>query len=194
MRITLAWIVLAAIASAANGQEQIQFTTERWLDRSTGFAVDFEMRNSPKSQLLFRGQDSGSGSAGEGGGDLSAQATNPTSDLTVLQVQNTFVPNTYGASGYANILGLQAVKPFKTGCDFFPIWVTRTTLPVVTTADPDGAIPIGPPNDTESSVPLSNQAGLGDLVFISIFNHPTSWGSWGIGPGFVAPTATRFEL
>ena len=36
--------------------------------------------------------------------------------------------------------------------------------------------------------------GLGDLVFISIFNHPTDWGSWGIGPGFVAPTATRAEL
>jgi hypothetical protein len=40
-------------------------------------------------EFVIRAQDSG-GSGG--GGDLSSQATNPTSNLTVYQVQNTFVP------------------------------------------------------------------------------------------------------
>jgi len=141
----------------------------------------------------------GSGSAGEsggssGGGASAADATNPTAAIKVFQVQNSFVPNTYEASGYSNVFSLQAVLPFKTRSEFFPTWITRTTLPVISTADPDGSIPIGPGNDTDFDIPLFSQAGLGDLVFISLFNHPTDWGSWGIGPGFVAPSATRAEL
>jgi hypothetical protein len=143
------------------------------------------------TRFVIRGQD---GASDGGGGDLAGDATNPTSNLTQYQVQNTFVPSTYEASGFAHTLGLQMVKPFETGGCFFPTWITRTTLPVVTTADPDGAIPVGPPNGSDFLVPLDNQSGLSDLVFISILNHPTEWGSWGIGPGFVAPTATRREL
>jgi hypothetical protein len=142
--------------------------------------------------MIVRGQDPGG--QGGGGGDLAGDATNPTSSLTQYQVQNTFIPRTYDAHGFAHTLSLQMVKPFETGHCFFPTWITRTTLPVVTTADPDGAVPIGPPNDSDFLMPLDNQAGLSDLVFISILNHPTDWGSWGIGPGFVAPTATRREL
>jgi hypothetical protein len=143
-------------------------------------------------EMIIRGQDPGG--EGQGGGDLAGDATNPTSNLTQYQLQNTFIPSTYEASGFAHTLSLQMVKPFETGLCFFPTWITRTTLPVVTTADPDGAVPIGPPNDSDFLVPLDNQSGLSDLVFISILNHPTDWGSWGIGPGFVAPTATRREL
>jgi hypothetical protein len=142
-------------------------------------------------EFVIRAQDSG-GSGG--GGDLSSQATNPTSNLTVYQVQNTFVPSTYEASGFAYILGLQAVKPFETRSCFFPTWITRTTLPVISSADPDANVPIGPPNGGDFAIPLGPESGLGDLVFISILNHPTCWGSWGIGPGFVAPSATRREL
>jgi len=140
-------------------------------------------------RFLFRGQNEA-----DGGGDLAADATNPMANLTVYQLQNTFVPDTYEASGFANIISLQMVKPFKTRSCFFPTWVTRTTLPVVMSADPDGTIPIGPPNGGDPGIPLFSQSGLADLAFISIFSHPTDWGSWGIGPGFVAPTATRFEL
>jgi hypothetical protein len=143
------------------------------------------------SDLVVRGQE---GDSGGGGGDLAGQATNPTSNLKVYQLQNTFVPSTYEASGFSHILGLQAVLPFETGNCFFPTWVTRSTLPIVTSADPDGAVPIGPPNGSDFLVPLDNESGLSDFVFISIFNHPTCWGSWGIGPGFTAPTATRREL
>ena len=142
-------------------------------------------------RFLFRGQNE---PEADGGGNLAADATNPMANLTVYQLQNTFVPDTYEASGFANILSLQMVKPFKTRSCFFPTWVTRTTLPVVMSADPDGTIPIGPPNGGDQGIPLFSQSGLADLAFISIFSHPTDWGSWGIGPGFVAPTATRFEL
>jgi len=164
-------------------EKKLQFDTFTQLPSSY---LDFE--------TIVRGQGGEESQGQGGGGDLSSQATNPTSDLTLFQVQNTFIPSTYEASGYANILGLQVVKPFKTGSEFFPTWVTRTTLPIVTTADPDGATPIGPPNGSDFLLPLNNQAGLGNLVFISIFTHPTEWGSWGIGPGFIAPTATRLEL
>ncbi len=145
--------------------------------------------------LMCQANRSGQSAAGKqdsaGGGVSAADATNPTAAIKVFQIQNTFIPKTYDASGYGNVLSLQAVIPFKTRSEFFPSWVTRTTLPIISSADPDGEIPIGPGNDTDFSIPLDNQAGLGDLVFISIFSHPTDWGSWGIGPGFVAPTATR---
>jgi len=147
-------------------------------------------------QLIVRGQDSGSSeSGGSGGGsDLAGQATNPTSNLSQLQFQNTFIPSTYEADGYANTFAIQLVKPFETGNKFFPTWITRTTIPVVTTADPRGTVPVGPPNGGDFSAPLNSQSGLSDLTVISILNHPTCWGSWGIGPGFVAPMATRREL
>jgi hypothetical protein len=136
----------------------------------------------------------GSGSGSSDGGSSVADATNPTASITQYQIQNTFIPNTYGAEGFAHSLGLLMVKPFETKSKFFPAWITRTTLPVVTTANPDGQFPIGPGNDSDFAFDLGRQSGLGDLMFISIFNHPTEWGSWGIGPGFVAPTATRLEL
>ena len=65
-------------------------------------------------------QQNGGQSGGEGGGgDLSADATNPTAAIKVFQLQNTFVPNTYEASGYAHVMGLQAVLPVKTRSEFF---------------------------------------------------------------------------
>lgn len=143
------------------------------------------------SDLVMRAQD---GESSGGGGDLAGDATNPVSNLMQFQIQNTFVPSTYGAEGFAHILAFQIVKPFKTGWDFFPTWITRSTIPIVTTADPDGEVPIGPPNGDQFNYPLSRQSGLGDFTMISILNHPTCWGSWGIGPGFVAPMATRREL
>ena len=188
-------MTLAVLACGeTSGQQLISWQTPP--DNS----FSFESWDSPfyppsETEMMVRGQDPrGQGAGGGGAGNLAGDATNPTSNLTQYQVQNTFVPSTYEASGFAHTLSLQVVKPFETGRSFFPTWITRTTLPVVTTADPDGAVPIGPPNDSDFLFPLDNQSGLSDLVFISILNHPTDWGSWGIGPGFVAPTATRREL
>ena len=145
------------------------------------------------SQGVSGGGSSANGNSG-GGGASASDATNPTASITQYQVQNTFIPSTYEADGFAHNLGLLMVKPFETGIDFFPSWITRTTLSVSTTADPIGSTPVGPPNGGDFTGNLGRESGLADLVFISIFNHPTDWGSWGIGPGFVAPTATRREL
>ena len=181
-------LLLASVGSAQDlpHDELVSFSPFDEAFASTDFASVLHA-----SDLVVRGQE---GDSGGGGGDLAGQATNPTSNLKVYQIQNTFVPSTYEASGFSHILGLQAVLPFETGNCFFPTWVTRSTLPIVTSADPDGAVPIGPPNGSDFLVPLDNESGLSDFVFISILNHPTCWGSWGIGPGFTVPTATRREL
>lgn len=184
LRSTVRSIVALLLVALTHGDvagQQFSF----WPEGQTGSFDPWNRQANETTEVesIVRGQDSG----GEGGGDLAGDATNPTSSLTQYQIQNTFIPSTYEASGFAHTLSLQLVKPFETGHCFFPAWITRTTLPVVTTADPDGSVPIGPPNDSEFSVPLDNQSGLSDLVFISILNHPTDWGSWGIGPGFVAP-------
>lgn len=68
-------------------------------------------------EMIIRGQDSGG--QGGGGGDLASDATNPTSNLTQYQVQNTFIPSTYEASGFAHTLSLQMVKPFETATASF---------------------------------------------------------------------------
>lgn len=193
-------IQTSAFAQSADVYSQAQqvpsfpasYTAANHPFRNSGWSPDpaFELGSSGTA-----GETNGNGKGNGGeGGDAAGDATNPTAPIKVFQIQNSFIPNTYDASGYANTFALQVVLPFKTRSEFFPSYITRTTLPVISTADPDADIPIGPGNDTDSAIPLNAQSGLGDLVFISIFNHPTKWGSWGIGPGFVAPTATRFEL
>jgi hypothetical protein len=159
---------------------------------SSNFEMPFSQSGESQNNPGQGGSSDGSAS-GDGGASAS-DATNPTAAIKVFQIQNSFIPSTYEASGYGNLFALQAVMPFKTRSEFFPSWITRSTLPVISTADPDADIPIGPGNDTGFDIPLFSQAGLGDFVFISLFNHPTKWGSWGIGPGFVAPSATRAEL
>lgn len=173
-------------ASLQDGHEQIisEATAARLVSTS----------RCPRCQQGRKASGGEGSSSGGSGGASASDATNPTASITQYQVQNTFTPSTYGASGYGHTLGLLMVKPFETNSKFFPAWITRTTLPVLTSADPNGESPIGPPNDTDFGFNLGRQSGLGDLVFISIFNHPTEWGSWGIGPGFVAPTATRQEI
>ena len=221
-RLTIAACLLLGAAVASSGQEIIRDIPSVVLAKQEGFQnawgdfnpsprtdtrahhrdsassgiADAFLGLSPQERrsqdsIIYRAQDQGDSG---GGGDLSADATNPTAAISVYQFQNTFEPRTYEASGFAHILGLQVVKPFKLNSEFFPTWVTRWTLPVITTADPDGSVAIGPPNDTEFLFPIDNQSGLGDFTMVSILNHPTEWGSWGIGPGFVAPTATRAEL
>lgn len=170
-----------------------EFRQASWTNLSPNSSY-FEMASSQSGEGQANPGQGGSDASAGGGGASASDATNPTAAIKVFQVQNTFIPNTYDASGYGNVFALQVVLPFKTRSEFFPTWITRTTLPVISTADPDADIPIGPGNDTDFNIPLFSQAGLGDLVFISLFNHPTDWGSWGIGPGFVAPSATRAEL
>ncbi len=114
-------------------------------------------------------------------GALAAQATNPIANLMQFQIQNSFIPESWQASGYSNAFVIQPVIPIKLAKDgYFPFMVTRTTLPVLTTANPDG--------------PKSGTTGLGDMSILAIPVHQQKLGSWGamrgIGLATEIPTAT----
>ena len=89
---------------------------------------------------------------------LANQATNPAAPLIQLQLQNVFSPSNRGASGYANTFIVQPVIPIalsKTG--YFQNIMTRTTLPIHTSANPDG--------------PMTSVTGLGDTIAIAVLAH-----------------------
>lgn len=113
---------------------------------------------------------------------LSNQATNPGAALVQFQLQNQFIPNSNNSSGYANSFIVQPVIPISLGEDYyFQNVVTRTTLPFVTTPNPDG--------------PISDTSDLGDTTFLAFPVHKqkvTKSVGYLWGPGFSAilPTAT----
>ena len=123
-----------------------------------------------------------SGSEHKGSRSLLEKATDPTSILTQLQFQNVFIPSTHDASGYSNQTIIQPVLPIPTGWDLFPTQILRPTLPLhVHSADPDG--------------PVEETSGLGDLVVIDLFlPKREKWGTWGIGPIAIFPTASDDRL
>jgi hypothetical protein len=113
---------------------------------------------------------------------LANQATNPAAALIQLQLQNQFIPNSNNSSGYANSFVVQPVIPFSLGEDsYFQNFVTRTTLPLVTTPDPDG--------------PVSDTTDLGDATVIGFAVNKQkvtkdSGFEWGPGLAAILPTAT----
>jgi hypothetical protein len=123
-----------------------------------------------------------SGSKDAGGQSLQEKATDPTSVLTQLQIQNIFTPSTHDASGYSNTMIIQPVIPLPTGWDFFQTQIIRPTLPLnALIADPDG--------------PIEETSGLGDLVVFDLFlPKRESWGTWGVGPVAIFPTASDDRL
>ena len=48
-----------------------------------------------------------------GGGDLTTAATNPVGSVTLLQLQNLYIPNSDNSSGAANTGIIQPVVPFN---------------------------------------------------------------------------------
>jgi hypothetical protein len=122
-------------------------------------------------------------SGGGSHGNLAAQATNPLAPLIQFQMQNYFIPDSIGASGYANQIIVQPVIPIAKKDwlpDFVPRSIFRPTIPIVTTADIDG----GPQGTT----------GLGDVAWVYIFAMDHDWGSLGIGGAGALPTATDHRL
>jgi len=129
---------------------------------------------------IVRGQNDG-GSQGNGAG--AAAAVDPSVPLVQMQFQNTFIPSTYGATGYSNQFVLQPVLPVRLNSEFFPYHIVRPTLPIVApTADPDG--------------PLGRQGGLGDLTLLDAYTHPIKHLKTNVGIGYVGivPTATHPQL
>jgi hypothetical protein len=104
------------------------------------------------------------GSKPKGGGGLAEQATNPGAALVQMQIQNVFVPNSHNSSGYANTFIIQPVIPFSLGKDsYFQNLITRTTIPVVTTPNPDE-----PPG---ALITIDGTTDLGDTTVLALLAH-----------------------
>lgn len=118
--------------------------------------------------------------------DLANQATNPASPLVQLQLQNIFIPESDNSSGYANQFIIQPVLPFHlSDTGYFPSLITRWTLPILNTSNPDG--------------PLDSTSGTGDLTALFVPAHPEKvtedFGfEWGPIGAVVAPTASSSRL
>jgi len=112
---------------------------------------------------------------------LANQATNPGAALIQLQLQNQFIPESHKSSGYANNFIVQPVIPISLGDFYFQNLVTRTTISLTTTPDPDG-----PVNDTTD---LSDTTVLGFAVHKEKLSK-TSGYEWGPGIAAIIPTAT----
>jgi len=116
------------------------------------------------------------GGKGAGHEDLAATATNPIGNLIQFQLQNVFIPTSWESSGYANLFVIQPVIPINLHNKIFPTLLTRTTLPIVTTPNPDG--------------PISGTTGTGDMVILATAINNQPWGMIGVGPTFTFPTAS----
>lgn len=107
------------------------------------------------------------------------QALDPTADLKQFHIQNRFIPSTFGADGYANILTNRIVYPMP-ATRLLPRRLWRADFPIVTA-------PGGPTGLSDIRL-----LGLG----ISRKRDVGNWGWWryGLGPVFVFPTETEDRL
>lgn len=113
-----------------------------------------------------------------GHGSLGMKATDPTADLIQFQIQNSFVPSSFDSSGYSNSFVIQPVIPWRTHGG--QLMITRPTIPIILSADPDG--------------PINETSGLGDISLLHVFIHPTEWGNIAYGFNVVFPSATDERL
>lgn len=113
---------------------------------------------------------------------LAEKATNPLGSLIQLQLINQYNWETYSvggvSGGYSNAFEVQPVIPFKTGWEFMPEVITRTTLPFVTTPD---FSPAGPSRTTNVGDVVMNVFGILNLGIEDV--------TIGVGPTITFPTA-----
>jgi hypothetical protein len=112
-------------------------------------------------------------------------STNPVAAITQLQLQNEFNPSSYKADGYQNVFYFQPVIPWKIAGQR---WLTRITLPVISTANPDPIPgPLGP-------IDIGSVTGTSDLTTVNFAMADIKSGFWkgdiGFGPAVVFPTST----
>lgn len=111
---------------------------------------------------------------------LAQKSLDPTSDLKQFLVQNRFIPSTFDADGYANLLtiGIQYPIPKSPAFPIRQLW--NLDIPILT-------LPGGP-------------TGLGDIELFDLFVFGEGrlrggrWWRAALGPVFVFPTATEDEL
>jgi hypothetical protein len=113
---------------------------------------------------------------------LAAAATNPIANLVQFQVNTSYHPSSYNASGYSNTFVIQPVIPFKLPWESMPLLITRTTLPFVTTPDLPGGI--------------GRKNGFGDTEFLTLFSPrlETKGVQVAIGTNLTIPTAGDNEF
>jgi hypothetical protein len=112
-------------------------------------------------------------------GDLAKQATNPAAPLMLLQLQNSFIPESHAADGYANQFIIQPVIPVKK-LGWLPRTIWRPTIPIVTTPDLDAGI--------------DGTTGLGDITIVGVAALDYDWGELIVGAAATLPTATDDRL
>jgi hypothetical protein len=116
--------------------------------------------------------------SGGGQASLAEQATDPTAPLIQFRLQNSFIPETFDSTGYSNLFEVQPVIPWK--APWGQLMITRPTIPIVQTADPDG--------------PINETSGLGDIDLLHLFITKKDWGAIGFGFNAVFPSATDSRL
>ena len=120
-------------------------------------------------------QEDGQNNEGTGEPTLSeeAQANNPLADIQAFNIQNYYIPELCGPTDEtANNLILRYAQPFGN-------WLMRASLPF-------SRVPTGV-NTTESGV------GDFDAFFAYLFDTGNPGRSFGLGPQFVLPTASKDE-
>jgi hypothetical protein len=112
-----------------------------------------------------------------GHANLAGAATNPVANLVQFQIQDTYSPHSYNASGYSNVGIIQPVVPFKLPWEKVPLLVTRTTLPYISTPDLGSGV--------------GRKDGVGDLVAQGYFipKLETKGVTVGLGYNLSIPTA-----
>ena len=111
---------------------------------------------------------------------LAQKSLDPTSDLKQFLVRNRFIPSTFDADGYANLLTVSIQYPIPKSPAFPIRQVWNLEIPIPTA-------PGGP-------------TGLGDIRLLDVFvpfEGRLRGGRWwraGLGPVFEFPTATEDEL
>jgi hypothetical protein len=115
--------------------------------------------------------------AGSKAGNLAEAATNPIANLMQFQLQDTYNWENHNSDGYSNVTTLQAVIPFKMPWESFPLLITRSTAPYVTTPKFDE--------------PVGRKSGLGDteVLLLATPKLETKGVQVGLGVNTSFPTA-----
>jgi hypothetical protein len=105
---------------------------------------------------------------------LQAKAADPTEPLIQMSVFNDLLPDNRKGAGAANQVLLQPVAPIPP-LAWFPVGqIVRPSVSIITTPGPDRTTTVG------------------DITLFDLFiPERPSWGSWGLGPVFVFPTAGK---
>ena len=116
------------------------------------------------------------GSGGESAQDLANQVNNPNAPLMQFQLRDVVAPDLPGTNGgTGNLLQFLGVLPIPPSKVLPFAQLIKITIPIVTLPQP------------------VSETGLSDINLFDVAVFKESWGSWGVGPTLVFPTASRIR-